>query len=174
MAITSVSKDFVVKHGLVVNTTATILGNTESVSTSTGALIVSGGVGVGKTLNASNVFVSNSGTFGIYGTTSSYVGFTAPDSLTTSTVYILPSGDGSTGQVLVTDGAKNLSWADQTGIGGDEAFPTGDYMNVYGAIETHVGSEGQDPTDAFGISLTYIYDCMDPEGKILTKDLGAF
>jgi hypothetical protein len=175
MAITSVSKDFIVKHGLVVNTTATILGNTESVSTSTGALIVSGGVGIAKTLNAANVFVANSGTFGIYGTTSSYVGFVAPNSLSTNTVYTLPSGDGSNGQVLITDGNKTLSWADQTGVGGgEETFPTGDYMNVFGATETHVGSGGEDPTDAFGVSLTYIYDCMDPEGKILTKDLGAF
>lgn len=173
MAITSVSKDFIVKHGLVVNTTATILGNTESVSTSTGALIVSGGVGVAKTLNAGNVFVANSGTFGIYGTTSSYVGFTAPTSLTTNTVFVLPADDGNSGQVLVTDGGGTLTWADQT-LSGEDAFPSGDYMNVYGAAETHVGSEGQDPTDAFGISLTYIYDCMDPEGKILTKDLGAF
>ena len=174
MAITSVNKDFIVKHGLVVNTTATILGNAESVSTSTGALIVSGGVGVGKTLNASNIFVTNSGTFGIYGTSTSYIGFVAPDSLTTSTIFILPSGDGNNGQVLTTDGNNILTWEDQTGVGGDEPFPSGDYMNVYGATESYVGSEGADPTDAFGVSLTYIYDCMDPEGKIVVKDLGVF
>ena len=173
MAITSVSKDFIVKHGLVVNTTATILGTTESTSTSTGALIVSGGAGIAKTLNAGNIFAAQNGTIGIYGTGSFYVGFASTTTLTTSTVYTLPAGDGTTGQVLITDGNKSLTWADQTGIGGDESFPTGDYMNVYGATETYVGQGGADPTDAFGVSLTYIYDCMDPEGKILTKDLGA-
>lgn len=172
MAITSVNKDFVVKHGLVVNTTATILGNTESVSTATGSLIVSGGVGVGKTLNAANIFVANSGTLGIYGSTSSYVGFVASATISTSTVYTLPTSDGTTGQVLVTDGNKTLSWTDQT-LSGDDSFPVGDYMNLYGIVETHIGSEGADPTDSFGITLTYIYDCMDPEGKILTKDLGV-
>lgn len=48
MAITSISKDFIVKHGLVVNTTATILGTINSVSTTTGALKVAGGVGIAK------------------------------------------------------------------------------------------------------------------------------
>lgn len=173
MAITSVSKDFIVKHGLVVNTTATILGTTDSLSTSTGALIVSGGAGIAKTLNAGNIFAAANGTIGIYGTGSNYVGFTAINNLSTSSIYVLPSGDGTSGQVLITDGNKNLSWADQTGIGGDESFPVGDYMTVYGASETYVGEGGADPTDEFGISLTYIYDCMDPEGKILTKDLGV-
>lgn len=172
MAITSVSKDFIVKHGLVVNTTATILGDTESLSTSTGALIVSGGVGVGKNLNASNIYVAQNGKLAIFGTSSYYVGFSSPDTLTTSSIYFLPNQIGSNGQVLTTDGNNNLTWEDQTGTG-DESFPIGDYMNVYGSTETHVGSGGQDPTDAFGVSLTYIYDCMDPDGKILTVDLGA-
>jgi iron complex outermembrane receptor protein len=57
MAISAVTKDFVVKHGLVVSTTATILGTENSVSTSTGALIVAGGAGIGGNLNAQNVFV---------------------------------------------------------------------------------------------------------------------
>jgi len=172
MAITSVNKDFIVKHGLVVNTTATILGGFESTSTSTGALIVTGGAGIGKNLNAANIYVAKNGNLAVIGTSSYYVGFSAPDSLTTSSIYFLPSMPGSNGQVLTTDGNYNLTWEDQTGTG-DESFPTGDYMSIYGAIETYVGSGGQDPTDAFGVSLTYIYDCMDPEGKIRTVDLAA-
>jgi hypothetical protein len=47
----SVNNDFRVKHGLVVSTTATVLGNTVSTSTDTGALLVSGGVGIGGNIN---------------------------------------------------------------------------------------------------------------------------
>jgi hypothetical protein len=47
--------DFLVKNGLVVSTTATILGGTSSTSTSTGALLVSGGIGVNGAVYASAV-----------------------------------------------------------------------------------------------------------------------
>ena len=47
----SVNNDFRVKHGLVVSTTATVLGDTNSTSTNTGALLVSGGVGIGGDVN---------------------------------------------------------------------------------------------------------------------------
>lgn len=42
---------------------------------------------------------------------SNYVGFKAPDSITTSLAWVLPSTDGSAGAVLKTDGAGNLGWA---------------------------------------------------------------
>lgn len=40
-----------------------------------------------------------------------YVGFKAPASLTADKIWILPSADGTSGQVLTTDGAGTLSWA---------------------------------------------------------------
>ena len=43
-------------------------------------------------------------------TNSSYVGFQAPNLVTTSVIWNLPVADGSTNQVLATDGAGNLSW----------------------------------------------------------------
>ena len=45
------SIDFLVKNGLVVSTTATVLSKTNSVSTTTGALQVAGGVGIAKDIN---------------------------------------------------------------------------------------------------------------------------
>jgi hypothetical protein len=42
---------------------------------------------------------------------SDYVGFKAPSSITTSRIYTLPSADGTSGQVLSTDGTGGLSWA---------------------------------------------------------------
>jgi hypothetical protein len=42
---------------------------------------------------------------------SDYVGFKAPSSITTSRIYTLPSSDGTSGQVLSTDGSGALSWS---------------------------------------------------------------
>lgn len=41
---------------------------------------------------------------------SAYLGFQAP-AITSSVNFILPPGDGASGQVLTTDGAANLSWS---------------------------------------------------------------
>ena len=41
---------------------------------------------------------------------STYVGFKAPDSITTSKIWTLPSADGTSGQVLSTNGSGSLSW----------------------------------------------------------------
>jgi len=56
-----------------------------------------------------------------------YVGFKAPDNISSNVIWVLPNSDGSNGQVLSTDGSGNLSWASTTGGG-----------NVYGN-----GSNGQ-------------------------------
>lgn len=47
--------------------------------------------------------------------TANYVALKAPASLAATTVWSLPGTDGSTGQVLATDGAGNLSWANASG-----------------------------------------------------------
>lgn len=40
-----------------------------------------------------------------------FVGFRAPDSIAASAIWQLPSADGTSGQVLQTNGAGVLSWA---------------------------------------------------------------
>ena len=40
-----------------------------------------------------------------------YLGFKAPSAITTSVTFTLPDGDGSTDQVIKTDGSGTLSWA---------------------------------------------------------------
>jgi hypothetical protein len=45
------NQDFLIKNGLVVETTATILSQESSTSTTTGALIIGGGIGVGGSVN---------------------------------------------------------------------------------------------------------------------------
>lgn len=47
------------------------------------------------------------------------IGIKAPDSFTVSTVYTLPSTDGTSGQVLATNGSGGLSWATASGGGGN-------------------------------------------------------
>lgn len=55
----ALSKDFKVKHGLVVSTTATILSTVTSTSTTSGALTVAGGVGIEKDLWVGGSIYSN-------------------------------------------------------------------------------------------------------------------
>lgn len=47
-----------------------------------------------------------------------YVGFRGPASVPTSLIWTLPSADGTSGQVLSTDGSGVLSWASPGGGGG--------------------------------------------------------
>jgi hypothetical protein len=51
---------------------------------------------------------------------SHYVGFKAPGTVSTNRIWTLPSVDGTTGQVLSTDGSGTLSWS--TAGGGGAAF----------------------------------------------------
>jgi hypothetical protein len=53
---------------------------------------------------------------------SHYVGFKSPATVTTNKVWILPSADGTAGQVLSTDGSATLSWATASGGGGGASF----------------------------------------------------
>lgn len=67
-----------------------------------------------------NADLENQGEFRFYeqtGNGTNYVGFEAPDAVTTNTIWKLPDGDGSSGQILSTDGSGNLSWAADAGSG---------------------------------------------------------
>jgi hypothetical protein len=49
---------------------------------------------------------------------SHYVGFMAPSAITQTTLWTLPTADGSVNQVLTTNGAGALSWSTPSGSGG--------------------------------------------------------
>ncbi|MBI5217361.1 MAG: tail fiber domain-containing protein [Bacteroidia bacterium] len=66
------------------------------------------GIGLGATTAGSKLEVK--GTLRLSGSTSGYVGF-APAAAAGSTTYTLPTADGSSGQVLQTNGSATLSWA---------------------------------------------------------------
>jgi hypothetical protein len=52
-----------------------------------------------------------------------YVSFKAPDAITSDVTWTLPNADGTSGQVLQTDGAGTLSWATSGGGSGDVVGP---------------------------------------------------
>lgn len=65
--------------------------------------------------------------FRLYGSTSGYVGWTVPAAAGTTT-YTWPNADGTSGQVLTTNGTGALSWATVSGGGGGagvSSFSTG-------------------------------------------------
>jgi trimeric autotransporter adhesin len=80
----------------------------------------SGNVGIGTSSPGSALDVK--GTLRLSGSTSGYVGL-SPAAAAGSTTYTLPATDGTTGQVLSTNGSGALSWA--TAGGG---FPAGTLM----------------------------------------------
>ncbi|MCS6789105.1 MAG: hypothetical protein NZ484_00860 [Patescibacteria group bacterium] len=47
-----------------------------------------------------------------------YVGFKAPNLIGNNVIWTLPNADGTSGQVLTTDGSGNLSWTTISGSGG--------------------------------------------------------
>jgi len=66
---------------------------------------------------------------------SNYVAFKAPSTIGTNVTWTLPSIDGSSAQVLSTNGAGTLYWATQTGGGGgspnlDGGTPTSNYGGI--------------------------------------------
>lgn len=241
--------DFKVKHGLVVNTTASFLSTVTSTSTTTGGVIVSGGVGIAKDvyvggilnivnstsatnttsgalqvvggagfqgdIYARNIY-SNGQLVGISSTTATNLAngsaYSIPyQSSPGITTFINPPPSGST--LLEYISGTGFTWTNITSVGGGGApnltiegqsqvlttvttlinfigggvssivnpnsstevtisiagagFPTGDY----GTGEPYASNSGT--TDAFGVSLLYIYDCMDPSGYYSYADLGA-
>lgn len=73
-----------------------------------------GDVGIGTSSPGSKLDVK--GTLRLSGATSGYVGL-APAAAAGSTTYTLPAADGSSGQVLSTNGSGTLSWASAAATG---------------------------------------------------------
>ncbi|MDA7798413.1 hypothetical protein N8956_00265 [bacterium] len=69
---------------------------------------------------------------------SAFIGLKAPDTVTTSTTFVLPDGDGTTGQFLKTDGSGNLDFAtvnqfiDLAGDTGTDTYNTAETLTFAG------------------------------------------
>src|SRR6056300_1725634 len=68
----------------------------------------------------------------------SFIGLKAPDAVTASTTFVLPDGDGTTGQFLKTDGSGNLDFAtvnqfiDLAGDTGTDTYNTAETLTFAG------------------------------------------
>jgi len=139
------------KIGTNTNSNLVVISTTTSTSTTTGALVVAGGVGIVGTLHAGELNINGA--------------------------YRFPTADGIIGQVLTTNGAGIVTFANVAGGGGAGGFsqstttvyPTGDYGV---GEESGVGTGGV-ATDAFEVPLGTLYDCMEPRGSIATVDLNT-
>lgn len=128
---------------------------TASTSSTTGALRVDGGFGVvgnmfvggSITIEDENLNIKTSGELRLHNTSNTrYVGFSAPDTITTDKIYVLPQQDGSSGHFLRTNGSGVLSWA-------AVASPSGG--TPPGGVDTNVQfNDG----DEFGGSSEFTFD----------------
>jgi hypothetical protein len=62
-----------------------------------------------------------------------YVGLKAANNLTGNTTYTLPTADGTSGQVLQTNGSGTLSWTARTGY----TYEIGQYVSSEGGVVFH-------------------------------------
>jgi hypothetical protein len=110
------------------STTGKLLQNSTGATLSdTGAAVFTGALDVlGNSTAGSNIKLyedTDNGT--------NYVAFKAPDTIASNVTWTLPSADGTSAQVLSTNGSGTLSWATASG-GGSAATPTA-LGTVYGA-----------------------------------------
>lgn len=136
-----------------------------------------------------NVQVRDRGILYLYDTdNSNYIGHRAPAALAGNYTFIWPTGYGNASQVLTTNGAGGLSWADGGGGGGGGSatqYPnstvqpvpgsTGNFDLSYDFVQTTQETPfDTSATDPFGVSLGEVYSMMDPVGEILDPvDLGV-
>ncbi len=87
------------------------------------------------------------------GSGASYIGFKAPDTVTTSVTWTLPAADGTSGQVLSTNASGVLSWASVSGS-----------VSVGG---TNNGDIQYKSSTSLGGSANLNYDASNNELKVL-------
>ena len=87
-----------------------------------------GHVGIGILNPGSTLDVK--GTLRLSGSSTGFVGF-APAAVAGSTTYTLPSADGTSGQILRTNGAGVLSWITASGGGAPTGAAGGDLIGTY-------------------------------------------
>lgn len=131
-----------------------------------------GSLGIGTDTPGSKLDVK--GTLRLSGSTSGYVGI-APAAVAGSTIYTLPSADGSVNQVLTTSGSGTLSWTTSIGDGYSLAASDGSPMEaLHVDADGNVGIGTTSPAAMFHVSRTSSSASMAIEGStrrwILSSD----
>lgn len=106
-----------------------------------------------------------------------YVGFTAPDSISSNQIWTLPNADGSNGQVLSTDGLGVLSWVSNgASIDLDGAYvnDSDKILNINNALGLEFLSTSTSDM-SFDLQATGDLTFQDNNSTFLTiNDLGGF
>ena len=95
-----------------------------------------------------------------------YVGLKAPDAAASSITFTLPAADGSSGQVLQTNGSGVLSW---TAAGGSGDFLASGTVPMTGAFEAIYGTESAPSITFDGDEDTGIYRSADNTFDFVTQ-----
>lgn len=138
----------------------------------------------GTTVSSGDIATLSRGLLKFYDTDSSnYVALRAASTVSSNVIWTLPAADGTSGQVLGTDGAGNLSWTTGGGGGASSGFTNSTITTTPGASSNYDLAEGPNQdgdetpfeasgTDSFGVSLGTVYDSMEPLGSITAIDYG--
>jgi len=99
-------------------------------------IVTTGNIGIGTSTPGSALDVK--GTIRLSGATSGFVGF-APAAVAGSTTYTLPTSDGTSGQILKTNGSGVLSWT-SVGAGTLTGSGTANQVAFWNGTSSHSGN----------------------------------
>ena len=111
-----------------------------------------------------------------------YVALEAPATVSSNVTFTLPAADGSSGQVIKTDGSGALSFTDvaQAGFSSSTLVVAPGSSGDFDLTKTENAGDSESPfdstsTDTFGVAIGSVFDLMEPTGNDgTTTDFGAF